>query len=76
MNAAKEPQQWLTYSGTYEGTRYTPLDQINKDTVKYLHVAWRQSMTPGVPGAPPMPVVPTSSTTSEPVMAKATAGPR
>ena len=29
VNASREPQQWLTYSGSYDGTRYTALDQIN-----------------------------------------------
>ncbi|MEO8127638.1 MAG: hypothetical protein ABI822_11140, partial [Bryobacteraceae bacterium] len=32
-NAAKEPQNWLTYSGTYNAWRYSPLDQINKSNV-------------------------------------------
>jgi alcohol dehydrogenase (cytochrome c) len=40
VNAAREPQQWLTYSGTYEGTRYTPLDQINKANVQRLGLQW------------------------------------
>src|SRR5204863_5086162 len=40
VNAAREPQQWLTYSGTYDGTRYTPLDQINKTNVQRLAVQW------------------------------------
>ncbi len=29
VNAAKEPQNWLTYSGDYAGRRFSPLDQIN-----------------------------------------------
>jgi len=47
--------EWKAWAGDYSSSRYAPLDQINKDTVKYLHVAWRQSMTPGVPGAPAAP---------------------
>jgi alcohol dehydrogenase (cytochrome c) len=40
VNAAREPQQWLTYSGTYDGTRYTPLDQINRTNVQRLGLEW------------------------------------
>ena len=40
VNASKEPQQWLTYSGTYDGTRYTPLDQINRSNVQRLALQW------------------------------------
>jgi len=39
-NAAKEPQNWLTYSGTYNAWRYSPLDQINKANVAKLKPAW------------------------------------
>ena len=37
---AHEPQNWLTYYGAYDGQRYSPLDQINKETVKKLTPAW------------------------------------
>src|SRR6476619_4518265 len=40
VNAAREPQQWLTYSGSYDGTRYTTLDQINKANVQRLGLQW------------------------------------
>ena len=40
VNAAREPQQWLTYSGTYDGTRYTALDQINRTNVQRLALQW------------------------------------
>lgn len=36
----KEPQNWITYYGDYDGKRYSLLDQINVDTVKGLSVAW------------------------------------
>jgi len=39
-NAAREPQQWLTYSGQYNGSRYSPLDQINKTNVARLNLQW------------------------------------
>src|SRR6476660_6709090 len=35
-----EPQNWLTYYGAYDGQRYSPLDQINKETIKQLTPAW------------------------------------
>ena len=38
--ADKEPGNWLTYSRTYNGWRYSPLDQITTQNVKNLHVKW------------------------------------
>src|SRR5919206_4479826 len=40
LNARSEPQNWLTYYGAYDGQRYSPLDQINKENVKRLAPAW------------------------------------
>jgi alcohol dehydrogenase (cytochrome c) len=40
LNAREEPQNWLTYYGAYDGQRYSPLDQINKETVKRLKPEW------------------------------------
>ena len=40
LNSKKEPQNWLTYSGNYNGQRYSELDQINPATIKRLKVAW------------------------------------
>ena len=34
LNASREPQNWLTYSGSYFSQRYSLLDQINPDNVK------------------------------------------
>ncbi len=51
--------EWRTFGGDYASTRYAPLDQINKDTVKNLRVAWRQSLTPAevrAGGAPAPPI--------------------
>ena len=39
-NARREPQNWLTYYGTYDGQRYSTLDHINATNVKDLKVAW------------------------------------
>ncbi len=40
LNSAKEPQNWLTYSGDYSGRRFSTLDQINVDNVKSLTAKW------------------------------------
>ncbi len=40
VNSAKEPQNWLTYSGDYAGHRFSTLDQINVDNVKSLAAKW------------------------------------
>src|SRR5215813_12760679 len=33
--------EWRTYGGDLASTRYSPLDQINKDNFNKLEVAWR-----------------------------------
>lgn len=40
LNARREPHNWLTYYGAYNGQRYSPLDQINTDSVKRVVPAW------------------------------------
>jgi alcohol dehydrogenase (cytochrome c) len=40
LQAAREPQNWLTYSGTYASQRYTTLDRITRDNVKRLTLKW------------------------------------
>ena len=40
LNSAKEPQNWLTYSGDYLGHRFTTLDQINTGNVGSLEAKW------------------------------------
>ena len=40
LNAASEPQQWMTYNGTYSEQRYSTLSAITKDNVKTLGLAW------------------------------------
>ena len=34
--------EWRYSSGDNASTKYSPLDQINKDSVSRLHVAWRR----------------------------------
>src|SRR5438128_3125408 len=40
VNAAKEPQNWLTYSGDYAGRHFSPLDQINTTNARSLVAKW------------------------------------
>ena len=52
--------EWPAYGADKAGTKYSPLDQINRDTIGDLAVAWRQSAMPealredfpDVPGGP------------------------
>lgn len=40
LNAAKEPQNWLTYSGTTMSQRHSSLTQITPQNVKNLEMQW------------------------------------
>jgi alcohol dehydrogenase (cytochrome c) len=40
LHAADEPQNWLTYSGTYLSQRYSTLTQITPANVKNLELQW------------------------------------
>lgn len=40
LNASKEPQNWLTYSGTYSSQRYSQLNQITPANAKDLELKW------------------------------------
>src|SRR5271156_6683686 len=40
FNADQEPQNWLMNHRTYDGQRFSPLDQIDKDNVKNLKLAY------------------------------------
>ena len=37
---AREPQNWLTYSGGYFSQRYSPLNQITPDNVGNVELQW------------------------------------
>ena len=39
-HAVDEPQNWLTYYGTYESWRYSPLNQINRSNIEQLRPVW------------------------------------
>jgi alcohol dehydrogenase (cytochrome c) len=40
IHADREPQNWLLMNGDYGSTRYSKLNQINRDNVKNLHMVW------------------------------------
>jgi quinoprotein glucose dehydrogenase len=44
--ASERGGEWRGYAGSNAGLKYAPLDQINKDNVKNLRIAWRQSAMP------------------------------
>ena len=46
LNAADDPDNWLTYSGTYRSERYSPLNEINAENVRRLKVIWAYQMQP------------------------------
>ena len=50
LHADKEPQNWLTYSGTNTGQRYSLLTQITPENVKNLELQWvLQTRAPAEP---------------------------
>ena len=40
LHTDREPQNWLTYSGSYSGQRYSLLNQITPQNVKNLELQW------------------------------------
>ena len=40
MALSQDPNNWVMWGRTYDGSRYSPLDQINKENVGNLQVAW------------------------------------
>lgn len=54
MNASQEPQNWLMVNKDYASHRYSELDQINKNNVKNLHVAFTVALG-GAFGVAPLP---------------------
>ena len=44
LNAAADSANWITYGRDYAEQRYSPLDQVNADTVGGLGLAWYADM--------------------------------
>lgn len=38
--------EWRAYAGSNASAKYSPLDQINRDNVATVRIAWRQSVVP------------------------------
>lgn len=47
VGGAPADVEWRAYAASNAGTKYSPLDQIDRTTVKDLRMAWRQSAVPG-----------------------------
>lgn len=47
MLADPAPGDWLTWRRSYDDLGFSPLDEINRDNVKQLRVAWTLSLPPG-----------------------------
>ena len=43
-SAAEQPEQWLTYGGSYDETRHSSLTKVNKDTLPELGIGWVYDM--------------------------------
>ena len=56
-NADKNPNDWLTYHGSYKSYHHSGLDQINTDNVKDLQVAWMHSPGRSTRGLQSFPLV-------------------
>jgi alcohol dehydrogenase (cytochrome c) len=44
LHAGSESGNWLTHHRDYSAQRFSPLNQVNKDNVKNLHVAWTMQL--------------------------------
>jgi alcohol dehydrogenase (cytochrome c) len=57
VNADKDPNNWLTYHGSYKSWDYSPLDQINTGNINKLQVAWTHFPGRSTRGLQAMPLV-------------------
>ena len=48
MLLSPSPSDWLMFSRTYDNQRFSPLDQISRQNVAQLQLAWARGMGPGV----------------------------
>ena len=53
------PQDWLMCRGGYENWGYSPLDQINRNNVQQIRLAWSWEFEPAALGSNGMQVEPT-----------------
>ena len=57
LNADKDPNNWLMYHGSFKEWHYSALDQINKNNVKNLKVAWIHTPSTSKRGIQSFPLV-------------------
>jgi alcohol dehydrogenase (cytochrome c) len=55
-NAAQDPANWITFAGSFQGQRFSALDQINRRTVSRLRLRWVYT-TRGITGVEAVPLV-------------------
>lgn len=55
--AGSSPDEWLTYSGSLNGWRYTPLAEINRENVSRLGVRWIRQFPSSGPSNESTPIV-------------------
>ena len=48
------PGDWINWRRTLNGQGFSPLDQINRDTVAHLRLVWSWSMQPGTDQVTPL----------------------
>jgi alcohol dehydrogenase (cytochrome c) len=56
-NADKDPNNWLTYHGSYKSWHYSGLDEINASNVDKLRIAWLHQPGRATRGVQSMPLV-------------------
>lgn len=54
MLVNRDPADWLSWRGNYGAWGYSSLDQINKDNVEFLQLAWAWPMEPGMQEGEPL----------------------
>lgn len=57
LAAGSTTDQWLTYSGSLDGRRYTPLAEINRENVSRLQVRWVRQTESSEPRTEATPIV-------------------
>ena len=48
------PDDWLMWRRTQNGWGYSPLDQVNRDNVGHLQLAWSRALAPGAQEGTPL----------------------
>jgi alcohol dehydrogenase (cytochrome c) len=57
LKAGERLDEWVTYSGSIDGRRYSPLDEITPANVAGLRLRWLRQLDPGEPTIEATPLV-------------------